>query len=84
MLAIAFFGAPHRIQDRNATYMPNSDTSTGTTYHRMMIQPWGFGITLWFTLAWCLPVLIVASVGISRVNADYPDLQADLGLGVIM
>lgn len=83
MLIVAWFDPPLKAQDRSDPYWPNSETSTGTSYHRLLIQRWGFFLSVLFTLAWCLPVLIVASVGATKVNADYPGLQADLGMGII-
>ena len=83
-LLVAFFAAPTTVQNRSDDFRPSANIPLGIAYHRMLIQPWGFFWAILLTFAWSLPILIIASIGASKVNADYPGLQADLGLGVIM
>ena len=81
---MAWFGAPIKpIVSRASSPIPPLGISLGDQYHYILINPCLAVSSVIFTFAWCTPALAVASIAVSKINNDYPNLEADMGTGIV-
>lgn len=84
LLLVAWFGPPIRpMVSKTCAPLPPRDISLADKYHYILINPGSAVSSVAFTFAWCLPTIVVAGIGVSHVNANYPNLDAGMGTGVV-